>query len=74
MKYIVAFLLLASPVYAQEKITDPDYLAKLVNILQAQRNQAMDSLTISEAKAAKLTEDLAAAKKRIEELEKKGQK
>lgn len=65
----LALVLFASPAFAQQP--DPAFLQKAIAAFQFQRNQALDALAISEAKAAIAAEDLAKAKARIKELEPK---
>ena len=49
----MAFLLIASPAYAGD-----DEVNRMIGILQAQRNQAMDSLAFTASKIQVLTEEL----------------
>ena len=66
---IAAALSLAAPAFAQQQ-PDPAFLQRALGSMQAQRNQAMDALAVSEAKSAGLADDLAKAQARIKELEK----
>lgn len=50
---------------------DPAFLQKVLRQMQSQRNQALDAHAMSEANAARLTEELAKANERIKELETK---
>lgn len=69
MKYLAAAIILATtaPAFAQ---TAPDaaFLQRAVNVLQAQRNAALDAQAIAEANLAGVKEDLAKAQARIKEL------
>jgi hypothetical protein len=70
-KALVVFLvLLINPSFAADK-PDPDYLEKMIKVLQVQRNQAMDALAISDEKNLKLLDALAKDEKKIKELENK---
>ena len=64
-----ALVLLTIPAFAQQ--ADPIFLQKAINSLSGQRNVAMDQAAAFEAKAAMLTEEVAALKKQIEELKSK---
>lgn len=57
-----------------QQAPDPAFLQRALSALQAQRNAAMDSQVVAEARAAGLTEDLAKANARIKELETKPEK
>lgn len=66
----VLFLLLASPAFAQQA-PDPAFLQRALTALQTQRNVAMDSAAVAEAKLAAMADELAKAQARIKELEPK---
>lgn len=51
-KLAVLILLIASPALAQQQPPDPAFLQRALGAMQAQRNQAMDSAAVSEAKLA----------------------
>lgn len=68
---VLAFLLLASPAFAQQAPTDPATLQRAITILQQQRNQALDMQANSEMRAAQLTEENAKLKAELDELRKK---
>lgn len=71
---VLAFAVLATTAAIAQPAppaVDPALLQRALNVLQAQRNQAMDSAAIAEARAAGLTDDLAKANARIKELEPK---
>ena len=72
MKIIIAaFLaLFISPSFAANK-PDPDYLERMVKVLQIQRNQAMDALAISDEKNLKLLDAFTKDEKKLKELESK---
>ena len=53
----------------QNPQTDPEFMQRIVNIMQTQRNQALDALAVSEANAAKMAVELSKAQNRITELE-----
>jgi len=68
----VTFLLgslLAFPAFAQPVDTNVANLQRIVQVLQAHRNQAMDAAAAAEARAGALSDDLAKAQARIKELE-----
>lgn len=72
MKTVLAaiFCLAAWAGFAQQA-PDPAFLQRALSALQAQRNAALDSQVVAEARAAGLTDDLAKATARIKELETK---
>lgn len=70
-KIIIVILLLASPTFAQQQPVDPAVMQRVINSLQAQRNQALDAAASQEVRAVGLTEDLSKAQARIKELESK---
>ena len=54
-KLLVLFsMFAAAPALAQQ--SDPDFMAKAISSLQAQRNSALDAAAIAEAKAAQANE------------------
>lgn len=55
----------------QAQQPDPAFLQRAINSLQTQRNGALDSAAIAEAKAAGLADDLAKANAKVKELEAK---
>ena len=57
------------PAFAQQP--DPAFMQKAITALQAQRNQALDSAAVAEAKASGVSDELNNAKNRIKELEDK---
>jgi hypothetical protein len=64
-KWLIAGLILfPSVAYA-----DDDRLKKMIEILQNQRNQALDALVISDTKYNELNEELAKLKLKVQELE-----
>jgi hypothetical protein len=67
----VLLCFLANLALAQQTLPDPAFLQKALSAMQAQRNQAMDALAVSDAKAQMVAEDLAKANTRIKELEPK---
>jgi len=68
----LALLLLATPAVAQQQQQpDPAFLQRALASMQSQRNQALDSAAIADAKAAGLAEDLAKAQARVKDLEHK---
>lgn len=71
-KLALLILLIASPALAQQQ-PDPAFLQRALGAMQTQRNQAMDALAVSEAKAAGLADDLGKANARIKELETKSE-
>ena len=74
MRYaLAAFLMLAAPAFAADQ-PDPVFLQKAVVALQAQRNAALDAQAVAEARAAQLTDEVAALKKQIEDAKKSVEK
>ena len=67
---VIAGLLASTSAFAQQQ-PDPAVMQRALNVLQAQRNQAMDSAAIAEARAVGLADDLAKAQAKIKELEPK---
>lgn len=61
--------LLSTPAFAQQP--DPAVLQRAITVLQAQRNQALDSAASEAVRAEGLSDDLAKARARIKELEPK---
>lgn len=49
-KLLILLFLLTTPAVAQQPKEDIDYLNRLINVLQFQRNAAQDAQVISEAK------------------------
>lgn len=72
-RLIVAALLLSSPALAQQQPPDPAFLQRALAAMQTQRNQAMDSAAVLEARLATTADDLAKANARIKEMEAKKQ-
>lgn len=71
MKKVLLFLvLLTSPALAQQN-TDTAFLQKAIVSLQNQRNNALDALTVAEARVANTADDLNKANTKIKELEDK---
>lgn len=68
---IVAALALASPAFSQQAPLDSAFLQRAIAAVQTQRNVALDSAAVAEAKVSGLTEELAKANARIKELEAK---
>jgi hypothetical protein len=69
---ILFFGLLSSPAFAQApQLVDSAFMQKAINVLQQQRNNALDQRAASEAKAAQLLEENAKLKAENEELKKK---
>lgn len=64
-------LLLALGTSALAQQPDPIFLQKAIAAVQTQRNLAMDTAAVAEAKVAQLTEELTKAQARIKELEDK---
>ena len=50
---------------------DPVLLQRIIGSMQAQRNQALDALAVSEARLVAMTADLTKAQERLKELEPK---
>ena len=69
-KYLVVLLLVAAPAFAQQP--DPEQLTRLVNTLQAQRNQVFDMLAVSDAKVAELTAKVKALEAELDKLKSGG--
>lgn len=70
-KAFVFAMLFSTPAFAQSnQIDEARFLNSVVPIIQQQRNASLDAAASAEAKIAILQTELAAAKKRIEELEK----
>lgn len=67
----VLFFLLCLTIPATAQTADPIFLQKAITAVQTQRNLAMDSAAVAEAKMANLTDELAKAQARIKELEAK---
>jgi hypothetical protein len=65
---VLAIALLATPALAQQQ-PSPALLEKAIASIQNQRNNALDALAATEARAAIQAEELAKAKARITELE-----
>jgi hypothetical protein len=66
---LLSLALLSTPAFAQQ--SDPAFLNRAIAVLQAQRNQALDSVAAERARADGLSDDLAKAQARIRELEPK---
>lgn len=64
----LAYLLLNTVAFGQQQ-PDPAFLQRSISIVQAQRNQALDSVAFLAAKVDGLTEELTKAQARIKELE-----
>lgn len=69
LRSLLLLLALTTPAFAQQP--DSIFLQKAITAVQTQRNLAMDTAAVAEAKVAQLTEDLAKAQARIKELEDK---
>lgn len=69
MRYIFVLLLMTAPALGQQ--LDPAFMQKAINVLQAQRNEALDSAATAQARVAILADELAKAQERIKELEPK---
>lgn len=69
-KILIALVLTTGIAYAQQQ-PDPAFMQHAIIALQTQRNNALDSQTVAEAKLAGLSEDLAKANAKIKELEAK---
>lgn len=72
-KYILgaSLVLLASTASAQQQAPDPAFLQRALSVMQAQRNQAMDTAAVQQARADGLADELAKAQARVKELEPK---
>jgi hypothetical protein len=68
---ITAFLFAASSAAAQQQQLDPALMQRTLEVVAAQRNNAMNAAAVTEAKAAGLAEELAKANARLKELEPK---
>lgn len=70
---LVAALFAITPAFAQQQppAADPAILQRVLATTQAQRNQLLDALNVSDARIAATAEDLAKAQARIKELEAK---
>jgi hypothetical protein len=66
---ILAGLLATTPTLAQQP--DPAVMQRALNVLQAQRNQALDAAASAEVRAAGLAEELAKTQAQLKELEAK---
>lgn len=69
LRSLLLLLALGGPAFAQQP--DPIFLQKAIAAVQTQRNLAMDTAAVAEAKVAQLTEELTKAQARIKELEDK---
>lgn len=69
LRSLLLLLALTAPASAEQP--DSVFLQKAITAVQTQRNLAMDTAAVAEAKVAQLTEDLAKAQARIKELEDK---
>lgn len=67
------FLFSAMPAFAQQA-PDPAFLQRALGAVEQQRNQALNSQAVAEARAAGLSDDLAKAQARIKEMETKSEK
>lgn len=65
------FLIWAGPALAQQQVADPATLQRLLTMTQAQRNQLFDAFTAASVQIEALTDDLAKARARLNELEQK---
>lgn len=75
MKYIVTLLLiLASSASFAQSNNDAAFWQKAADAIANQRNNAMNSVALTEAKLTIATEELAKAQARIKELEEKDKK
>lgn len=71
MRFLIAFLLIATPALAQQQPPDPKFMERAIQVLQTQRNQALDGQAAETARAAGLTEDLAKAQAEVKRLTEK---
>lgn len=70
-RLIIALLLIASPALAQtQQQPNPATMQKAINILQGQRNSAMDQLASAQLQVSNLTDENTDLKAQIEELKK----
>lgn len=67
--FLLGSSLLAAPAAAQQQAPDPAFLTRAIGVLQVQRNQALDALTVEQARAEGLREELTKAQARIKEME-----
>lgn len=72
-RILIALCLFATPAFAQQA-PDPAFLQRALAAVEQQRNQALNSQAVAEARAAGLTDDLAKANARIKEMETKIEK
>lgn len=73
-RLVILLAVLATPAFAQQQPPDPAFLQRALVAMQAQRNQAMDSAAVMEAKLAAAADELTKANARIKELESKPEK
>lgn len=71
MKRIILLSVLFVPFAAKAEQQSPEALQKIIVVLQAQRNQAMDMAASADVRSATLAEELDKANARIKELEPK---
>jgi len=73
-KYLFIGLFLSctiTPTLAQQPQDDPEYLKHAIAVLQIQRNNALDSQAVAEAKLAQVNEQLKQAQLKVKGLEDK---
>ena len=70
---VAVALLLAIPALAQQPPPDPAFMQKAIVALQVQRNAALDAQVVAEARAAQLSDEVAALKKQIEDAKPKAE-
>lgn len=68
---LVIALLFSTTTISLAQQADPAFLQKALGAMQSQRNQAMDALAVSEAKAQMAADQITKEQARIKELEDK---
>lgn len=71
IRTLIVFFVMATSAHAQT--LDPAFLQRAIAAVQTQRNLALDTAAVAEAKVAALSDDLAKANLRIRELEAKAE-
>jgi hypothetical protein len=71
MRLIIIALAIVLSGAASAQQPDPEFLKRAIAAVQAQRNVALDTAAVAEAKVNSLTDDLAKANARLKELEPK---
>ncbi len=68
---IISTTLFGMSAFAQQQQPDPIVMQRAMNVLQAQRNQALDQGAAAEVRSAGLADELSKAQAKIKELEEK---